>query len=79
MRQCRIVKITSDDKVEYQIEEHAWFIFFYWSVITQFDCCTDGACAGNYPLTFDTLEAAEKWLINFMPHTEREIVKYITL
>lgn len=79
MKQFRIVEVKKGTKIHYEIQElESFFLFWYWTTLTQFNCCDDGYCAGDDPIKFEYIEQAEKYIKENYPES-REIVKYINL
>lgn len=78
MKQYRIVEHTQGNNTYYTIQEYKWFIFFYWSTMTEWNCDTYGYSAGEYEKRFGSIIAAQLWLKETHSKTKK-VVKYITL
>jgi len=72
MEKNRIVKITTYDKIHYEVQ---YKFLFWWITETYFDCSIDGLMSGDYPYEFKTIEEAEIYIKN--QHTKTEICKIV--
>lgn len=77
MKQYRIVEHTQGDTFYYTIQEYKWFIFFYWSTITECGVCNDGYGPDSVEKRFPYISTAEAWLYKLEPKTTK-VVKHIT-
>lgn len=72
MEKNRIVKITTGDKIHYEVQSK---FLFWWTTETYFDYSIDGLMSGDYPHEFQTFEDAENFIEN--KKTKREICKIV--
>lgn len=72
MKQFRIIEVKKGSKIHYEIQEMCSFIFKYWDTLLAYHW------DGTFPLEFEYIEKAEKYLKEYYPES-RNVVKYINV